>query len=216
VVIYGSGLGPATLAQAPSGQDLPSQLAGTTVFFGSAQAPVLYTSANQAAAMVPFGVSQGNVPVSVGFQGQFSTPAAINVAPVEPALFTLNASGSGQVLAVNDNGNGGINTSGNPAKAGTYVILYLTGAGQTTPAGEDGRIFGGSPPKLPAAGLATATIGGKPATVQYAGDAFGIVEGVMQVNVQVPDGLAAGNAPIVVQLGGQQTQSGVTLAISGN
>jgi uncharacterized protein (TIGR03437 family) len=185
------------------------------VFFGTAQATVLYTSANQVAAMVPFGVSQGSTQVTVGYQGQFSTPAASTVAPVAPALFTLNASGTGPVLAINDNFAGGINTSGNPAKAGSFAILYLTGAGQTTAAGEDGNIFNGTIPKIPAAGLATATIGGKPATVQYAGDASGIVEGVMQVTVQIPTGLPAGNAAVVVQLGGQQTQSGVTISVSG-
>jgi len=213
VVIYGSGLGPATLVQAPAGQNLPTSLAGTTVLFGNALAPVLYTSATQVAAMVPFDITQGNAGVSVGYQGQFSTPASVSIAPVAPALFTLNSSGSGQVLALNDNGSGGINDAGHPAKNASFVILYLTGAGQTTPAGENGRIFSGASPKLPAAGLATASIGGKTATVSFAGTAVGVVEGVMQVNVQIPDGLPAGNATIVVQLGGQQTQSGVTIAV---
>src|SRR5262249_7576447 len=218
-VIFGSGLGTATLVQSPAGQNLPTSLAGTTVLFGTALAPVLYTSTGQVAAMVPFDVAQGSVPVAVGYQGQFSSPVAVNIVPVAPALFTLNSSGSGQVLVVNDNGAGGMNDASHPGKAGSFGLRYMRGAGgrsaagvcgeQTSRAGVNGQIFNGSILKLPAAGLATATIGGKPATVQYAGDAAGLLEGVMQVNVQIPDGLPAGNATIVVTLGGQQTQSGV-------
>jgi len=214
-VIYGSGLGPANLVQAPSGQNLPLSLAGTTVLIGTAAAPVLYTSATQVAAMVPFDLSQGNTQVSVGYQGPFSTSVNVSVIPVALGLFTLNSAGSGQVLAV-DNNTGAIIDAGHPAKAGQFVQLYITGAGQTTPAGENGRIFSGTSPKLPNAGQATATIGGKTATVNYTGTQVGLVEGVLQVNVQIPDGLPAGNATITLQLGGQTTQSGVTIAVSGS
>jgi uncharacterized protein (TIGR03437 family) len=39
------------------------------------------------------------------------------------------------------------------------------------------------------------------------------VEGLIQVNAQVPSGLAAGNIPVVVQVGTSSTQPGVTIAV---
>jgi len=38
----------------------------------------------------------------------------------------------------------------------------------------------------------------------------------MQVNAQIPSGLPAGNAAVVVSVGGVPTQTGVTVAVSGN
>ena len=61
----------------------------------------------------------------------------------------------------------------------------------------------------------TATIGGRTATVRYAGGAQNLVAGVIQVNVEIPAGVTAGNAvPVVVQVGTNSSQPGVTLAVS--
>jgi uncharacterized protein (TIGR03437 family) len=62
----------------------------------------------------------------------------------------------------------------------------------------------------------TVTIGGKTANVNYAGGAPNIVQGVMQVNAQVPAGLTAGDAPVVILVNKTATQNGVTVAVSGN
>jgi uncharacterized protein (TIGR03437 family) len=48
--------------------------------------------------------------------------------------------------------------------------------------------------------------------VQYAGGAQGIIAGVMQVNVVVPRGLS-GNVPVVVTVGANTSQTGVTIAV---
>ena len=57
-------------------------------------------------------------------------------------------------------------------------------------------------------------IGGREATVTYAGGAPGLVLGVVQVNVVVPGGVPPGNSvPVVMTVGGEASQSGVTLAI---
>ena len=70
--------------------------------------------------------------------------------------------------------------------------------------------FAQSPPAR-----ATATIGGKTATVQYAGSALGLVDGVVQVNVIVPAGVTAGAAvPVTLQVGSNNTPPGVTIAVS--
>ena len=218
VVIYGSGLGPATLTQFQLVNGLvPTSLAGTTVVVNGALAPILYTSATQVAAMVPFSVTGSNALVTVVYQGQAAPPKSVAVAPVSPAIFTANTSGTGPAAALN--GGTSVNSAGNPANAGSVVTLYITGAGQTTPVGVDGKPGGdgssGNPFSLPVLPV-TVTIGGKNATVQFVGSAPGVVAGIMQVNVVVPSGLSAGAAPVVVQVGSASSQSGVTIAVSGN
>jgi uncharacterized protein (TIGR03437 family) len=59
----------------------------------------------------------------------------------------------------------------------------------------------------------TATVGGVPATVYYAGIAPGLVEGAMQVNVQIPDGISSGSVPVVLQVGSATSQAGVLVYV---
>jgi uncharacterized protein (TIGR03437 family) len=77
----------------------------------------------------------------------------------------------------------------------------------------DGKL-GGSTPLLPV----KVTIGGIPASVQYAGGAPGQVAGLIQVNVQIPNGVQPGGyVPVVLQVGDASTTPGaVWIAVSGN
>jgi len=132
------------------------------------------------------------------------------VAAVAPALFTQDSSGKGQAAASNQDGT--VNGAAHPAKVGSYISLWLTGAGLTNPAGVDGQP-GAAPLPKPVAPIAV-TIGGQPATVQYAGQAPGAVAGVVQINAQITSGTQPGNAvPVVVQVGSVSTQAGVTVAV---
>ncbi len=211
VVLYGSGLGPSQLAtfQLDSSGLVPAALAGTSVYFNGAAGPMLYTSNGQVAAMVPYSITGNSAQVMVKYQGQVTGTITVPVAAAAPALFTLNSSGSGEASAINQDGT--LNGPSNPANAGTVVSLYGTGFGQTTPPGVDGQP-NAVPLPLPLFDV-KATVGGQPATVQFAGGAPGIVAGVMQVNIVIPNGVAAGNAPVVVAVGGANTQSGVTIAV---
>jgi uncharacterized protein (TIGR03437 family) len=133
------------------------------------------------------------------------------VLPATPGIFTADSSGSGQALAANQDYSA--NSSQNPATAGSVITLYATGGGQTSPIVTDGSVVTAGQ-LLPRPVLAvTALIGGQPATVLYAGGSPGMVAGVMQVNVQVPGGLPAGPVPVTLQVGGQSSQSGVTIAV---
>ncbi len=214
VVIYGSGLGPQQLTtfQADASGRVPNAVAGTTVYFNGAPAPVLYSSSNQVAAIVPFGI--GNSLAQMYVQNQNVTSAAFNlsVASQIPAVFTLNGSGAGQAAAIN-NKDGSINGAASPAKIGDYVQLYITGVGQTNPSGSDG-VINAAPLPVPVAEVKV-TIGGKTATVNFAGGAPGSVAGVIQVNAQIPSGITVGGAvPVVVQVGTSNSQPGVTLAVA--
>ena len=58
VVIYGAGLGPAQLVQnQPSNGQFGTSVGGTAVSFNGIAAPILYASATQVAAVVPYAVS---------------------------------------------------------------------------------------------------------------------------------------------------------------
>jgi uncharacterized protein (TIGR03437 family) len=208
VVIYGGGLGPSVLAQYQINNGvLANQLAGTTVSFNGVAAPILYTSATQVAAIVPYGLTGTTAQVAVTYQGQASTPLAVPVAASAPSMFTLNQTGAGQAAAINAV-DGTINTAVNPVKIRGYISLFATGEGQTTPAGVDGKIASGL--LLPQPSLkVSVTVGGIPALVQYAGAAPNEVAGVMQVNVQIPAGVQPGGyVPVVLQVGNASTTPG--------
>ena len=111
------------------------------------------------------------------------------------------------------NSDGTLNSAVNPALVGSVVVLYATGVGQFSPAGQDGAVVTADSlprPVLPV----SAEIGGQPAQILYAGGSPGIVEGVIQVNLQIPDGVPAGTAvPLVLHAGDRDSQPGLTMAI---
>jgi uncharacterized protein (TIGR03437 family) len=214
VAIFGSGLGPGTLVgpQLDSRGYVSTSLAGTQVLFDGVAAPLIYTWAGQVSAVVPYAVSgKTSTQVQVSYQNQNSNLVAIPVTNAVPGIFTMDASGRGQGAIVNQDGT--VNSADNPAAVGSYVSVYATGEGQTRPGGIDGKP-GDVPAPTPIAQPVTATVGGLNAQVQYAGGVPGEVAGVLQVNVQVPQRIATGpSVPIVLNIGGQATQTGVTLSI---
>ena len=214
IVIYGSNIGASALTpyQITLSGQLGTSIAGTSVYVNGQPAPVLYTSANQVSAIVPFGVTGTAAQIFVLNQGQTSAPVTVNVAPSAPAVFTLNSSGTGQAVAFNSDKS--LNSGSNPAKAGSIVTLFITGAGATNPPSQDGS-FAAVPLPLPV-GTVSVAIGGQQATVNYAGGSPGTVNGIIQINATVPSGLTAGAAPLVVQVGSAASQGNVTIAVSGN
>lgn len=215
VVIYGAGLGPGNLAQnqATNGQ-FGTQIAGTSVSVSGIAAPMLYSSATQVAAIVPYAVTGASAQVTVSYQGSTSAAFTVPVSLSAPGIFTSDEPGEGQAAAVNSDGT--LNTAANPVKIGGYVSLYATGAGQTSPAGVDGRVAGSTLLRtiLPV----SVTVGGIPAMVQYAGDGAGQVAGLTQINVLIPTGVQPGGyVPVVLSVGDTSTPpDAVWIAVSGN
>ena len=91
------------------------------------------------------------------------------------------------------------NSAANPANAGDSLTLFGTGEGQTNPPGIDGLVVSDPPPQ-PVQPLSV-TIEEMPAQVVYFGGVPGQVAGMLQIVVQVPDGLDAGDQPIVLSRG---------------
>ena len=214
VTIKGSSLGPADPAQFtvnPVTGMVDSLLAGTRVFFGGLAAPILYTSATQVNAIVPWEVAgQGQIVVQVENQGVRSAPVTIQAATTAPGVFTFNGTGAGQAAA--ENLDGSLNGPSNPASAGGYVSVYFTGGGQTTPPGITGSITGGTLEWL--AQHVSATVGNVPATVSFAGAVPTLVSGVGVLNLHLADDTPRGSAqPVVIIVDGVASPSTATLAI---
>jgi uncharacterized protein (TIGR03437 family) len=215
VVFYGAGMGPGSgVANQPGANgQYSTSLAGTKVYFGGYPAPILYTSAGQVDAIVPFEVSGSTVQAFIQYQGEYSTPFPVSLAQSAPGIFSANLSGQGLAAAVNDQkGVYSYNTPAHPANAGDIVELYLTGTGPTSPAGVDGQPYAGR--AACALTPVTVTIGGQRVTPLCYGIP-GEVAGLTEVDVIIPSGLSAGLTPVTVQFSGVSSQPGVTVAVSG-
>lgn len=213
ISIKGTGLGPgggAIFAVDPATGMVDTTLAGTRVFFGSIAAPITYTSATQINVITPYELEgQSNVSIQVQYQGVSSASTAVQVASASPGAYTLNASGTGPVVAANQDGT--LNGSGNPAAKGSYVTIYFTGGGQTNPPGVTGSVTG-TVLKWLTQGISVA-VGGQPATVTFDGSAPTLVDGVDQLNIQLSPNTPSGAQPIVITIGGISSPSSGTLSV---
>lgn len=212
IVIYGNGLGPATLlTESITPLATFSNYVGqTSVFFDGVPAPVIYASAGQSAVVVPYSVAgRTQTQLILDYQGRSSNAVTLPVTAAAPGLFSANSSGTGNGSIVNQDGT--INSPTNPAAKSSTIALYGTGAGQTSPPGVDGEIANSvyPAPVLPV----TVTIGGIGAQVTYAGAAPTLVAGIIQIDAVIPSGVPSGAVPVVVTVGTAQSQAGLTVAV---
>jgi uncharacterized protein (TIGR03437 family) len=216
----GSTIGPSTPAvfTINSSGGVDPILAGVRVLFSGNPGTPTYVSANQINVTVPWEINGFlSTNVVVEFNGVQSAPIAINVQAQAPGLFTANSQGTAQLSAINQNGtyNGASGSGIQPAPQGSVISVYGTGGGQTTPPGTTGSItrIPSSPAGLLNITGATATIGGQPATVQFAGAAPGLVTGVLQMNIVVPMGVTGNNVPVTISINGTSTTRVTTIAV---
>jgi uncharacterized protein (TIGR03437 family) len=208
----GTQLGPATPVEAAYDNTgkIATQIGNVQVFFGGTAAPMIYASSNQINCMVPYEVAGlSNVNVQVKYFGQPSNTTQVGVASSAPGVFSVSG-GTGQGAIINQSLLG--NTPNTPAPKGSIVTMFVTGEGQTTPAGVTGAITQNATtvPLLPIA----VKIGGAPATINFVGELPGVVAGILQLNVVVPTGAPSGSAvPVTVTVGGNTSQSGLTMAV---
>jgi uncharacterized protein (TIGR03437 family) len=206
VSIFGLSIGPDQPAsyKFDSGGRVSSSLNGLQVIIDGIPAPILYASKNQINAVVPFevvkqssdGSAFGDATVQVQNPGgalSLSIPAT-KVSSL-PGIFAT-ASGAGLIL----NQDATTNSAENPAMQGSTISLFVTGLGAMTPVPGDGtvatgalsrpvlpvRVFLGIGPESPYKQLDAGA-------VLYAGEAPGQIEGLQQINVQLPVGAVYSN-----------------------
>ena len=187
-----------------AGLPLPTSLGGVTVSLGGRAAPLLYVGPSQINFQVPYETPPGTSTLVVTANGVAGSPAPVTVAAAAPGMFVY-----GNNWAVVLNQDYSLNGPSNPAKAGSYVMLYGTGAGAAVPAVPTGSAAPASP--LSTVTNVTATVNGVPAAVAFQGLAPGFV-GLLQVNLQVPE-LPSGTYPVQITAGGVKSNS-ASIAVS--
>jgi uncharacterized protein (TIGR03437 family) len=197
ITVYGMNLGPANAAGlqlTPNGL-VATRLANTLLTFDGIPAPLTYVSSGQMNAIVPYelvGRTTSNVLVqrngvsSAGFQQAISDTA--------PGIFS-------SIL----NQDNTPNSSANPVSRGSVIQIFATGEGILIPPIPTGSVTPSTPPLAKPAARVAVTIGGVAAPIQYVGEAPGLVSGVLQVNVVVPDTIGTGPQPIVLSVGAADT-----------
>lgn len=210
ITLMGNGIGPASGVQPPSSPS-STALGGTSVLFDDTPAPLLYAGQNQINAIVPYRVAgQAVTQIQISNGGSVVAGFPLLVVASSPAIFTLAATGVGQGAILNEDSS--LNSVLNPAKRGSVIVIYATGAGQTSPSGVDGQV-GGAVPPIPILPV-TVNIGGSDCKILYAAGAPGLIAGVLQVNCQLAENVTPGDAvPIILMVGDANSPPGVTLAI---
>ncbi len=218
VTVFGQNMGPTAVVTAqidPATGKLTTLLNGASVLFDGQAAPLVYVSAAQSAAVIPYEVAgKASTQMTVSYNGAVSAPTALKIGPASPGLFAANQQGTGQGAIVNQDSS--FNSAQNPALAGSYIALYGTGEGPLAPAGATGQLAPSAPPFPTFAGSIAVTIGGVPvpaSAIAYAGPVPGFVEGEFQLNLQIPANVPSGNQPVVLTIAGVPSQSNLTVAV---
>lgn len=191
ITVYGSNLSPTNLAA--SQIPVPTALANSCITVNGQPIPLIFVSPAQVNAQMPF-QAVGNETVVVHTPGGTSGNFNLTVQPTAPAVFLSGVAGPETNLpTIIRAANGLLATDSNPIHSNDVLVIYVTGLGQTNPAGLTGYPAPGNPLSS-ALTPATVTLGGMNLAVSYAGLAPGEV-GVYQINVTVP-----GNTPVGLSL----------------
>lgn len=148
-------------------------------------APLLYVSSTQINAVAPFRIAEKKtamlqVETASGERLEVEVP----VTNAMPAVFAMRMPGSSVSIAKAINQDGSINSLQNPAARGSIVSIWVSGVGLLNPTPADGMLASStdSRPSL----AVTAMFDDRPAEVVYAGPSPGLINGLMQVNVRIP------------------------------
>jgi len=187
VSLFGFDLAPvAQSAVLDASGKFPTSLGGVRVLMNGIPAPLLYVGPNQINLQVPFELAQyyGNVPVPLQVMLPSGTLAMQFAQSQSVGLFMSGGGPSAAAL----NQDGTVNSSANPAAPGSIVALFGTGA--SWPSGlADGVLAPGAASLSQVLNqLQVVDASGVEASILYAGAAPGLIDGVFQLNVQVPVG----------------------------
>ena len=193
---------------------LPSQLKSTTVFIAGQAMPLFFVAPQQINAVLPETLLPGaQYQMIVQNGNRLSLPEPVRILATEPGVFTLDASGKGQghVYVVSNPGQQTLAGSASPAHTGDYILVYCTGLGLVNPSSVAGTATS-SDVLHPAASSIGLQIGGKDATVAFAGLVPGFT-GLYQINAIVPQGVTPGDAVSVIVTGAGIAGGTVTMGV---
>lgn len=170
-------------------------------------AKVILALPTQLVIQIPVDAPMGSSTMQVGNSVAFS----ITLSQYAPGLISRGGTGAGLVQAVHFDSGDPVDMF-NPASPGEPLSLYAVGLGPTSPA-----ISTGSPapltPPVPTAVVPSLTVGGISVPIQFAG-AAPAQTGIYQVQFTLPANVPAGKQPIVLTVGGIDSQM-LTLPVMG-
>jgi uncharacterized protein (TIGR03437 family) len=138
------------------------------------------------------------VSVRIERNGLTSFAHGVGLAPLAPAIFTVNHIGAVLPGVIAHASTSALVTPTAPARPGEFIVIYASGLGklaQDLPSGT-----AASQP-IATAETCQVTVGYVPATVTYCGAAAGY-PGLYQVNIQLPDDVPHGpEVPVVIRQG---------------
>jgi uncharacterized protein (TIGR03437 family) len=193
ISLFGSGIGPdqPAIASLTGPDPVPFTLGGVTVTFEGIAAPIAYASSTQVNLGVPWEVQQKSTTLmQVTIGGTVVATRLFGVAAGNPSLFVdtnqTAADGNDFYQTISLNPDASKNSKDNPAPGGSWVTLYLNGAG-LYPGGtppQTGSISSQSPepidvPVVVAAGTTALETG--PLTAWP-----GVLSGLYQIQVHLP------------------------------
>jgi uncharacterized protein (TIGR03437 family) len=173
--IFGGSMAGGVTASA-SGSTFATTLGGVKVTLNNTAAPLTYVSDSQINFVVPATILPGPVQLVVTSTQGTSSPLALIVAGAAPGIFFNSSTGEGAVLVAGT----GRTTQQRPVKPGEFLEIYCTGIGLNA--------------------TSTVRIDGINAVVTYSGPTT--IQGLQQVNVRVPTGIAPGARALVLTTGG--------------
>jgi uncharacterized protein (TIGR03437 family) len=202
--IFGTNLAAATTSA--SSLPLPTTLGGTTVMMNGISVPLFFVSPLQVNFQVPWELLSSTTATLIVTTAAGTSPSiAVSLSAAAPGIFTIGTTNSATQGAIQI-----ANTTtlvapvgavpgvvSRPTTTGDILTIYCSGLGAVTNMPVDGSAAGGNSLSYVQSPVGV-TVGGQSATPLFAGLAPGFV-GLYQVNVQLPAGVAAGNAvPVVV------------------
>lgn len=205
-IVAAFGVSLATSTQAAATVPLPTILAGTTVRVADSRgverlAPLFFVSTGQVNYQIPAGTAAGAATVTIINNEGLASVGTVAIKPAAPAIFTLNAAGTGAAAAVD--ALTGMAAPFNATQAnGQPSIISVFGTGLGGDATDvDGNVNVS----------VTARIGTQAATVLYAGRVFGLA-GLNQFNLVLPGGITSGTHTLTLARGGV-TSNAVTIQV---
>lgn len=195
---------------------LPTDLGGVSVTVAGRPAAIYFYSANQLNVQVP-NLENGTGTFAVVVKNENgSAQSTVVVQSQAPGFFMFDPENRKYIAGLTQDPAPPVVYLGKPtlypqlnfrpAKPGEVVQLYGTGFGTTNPPRDAGKI----PAVAPLERTPTATIGGQPAAVQFAG-LVGV--GLYQINLVVPNNTPDGDAEVIVNVNGTPSQSGAFITI---
>jgi uncharacterized protein (TIGR03437 family) len=188
--VFGSALSPSVASA--GAVPLPVTLSGVEATINDEAAPLYYVSPTQLNIQIPYETPANSTATLKINNNGIVTSQNFTLGGVTPGIFT-------------DQNRTIVPTTS--ASANQVATMFLTGVGAVTPAVATGAAPAATAAlsSLPTPGAVIVTVGGKAASTAcefcFVGIPSGLV-GVVQINFQVPSGLAPGPQPVIVTVGG--------------